>query len=124
MSNRESGTGHRHAASRTPLASVRPDSRDWHVAHVPVVELSDVHWDRTASPVRRDDAPLLCAFTSCDAVVAGELPHGPGTHPHPHAVRVCILREDNDRVVFDRLILEAGPPPRRPAETVPEARIW
>jgi len=103
--------GNRHPASRTPLASVRPDSRDWHVAHVPVIELSDVHWDRPASPAGRDDAPLLCAFTSCDAVVAGELPHVAGS---THAVRVCILREDNDRVVFDRLVLEAGPPPRRP----------
>jgi hypothetical protein len=105
--------GHRHPATWTPLASVRPDSRDWHVAHVPVVELSDVHWDRPASAARRGDGPLLCAFTSCDAVVAGELPHGQGTGAHPHAVLVCILREDNDRVVFDRLMLEAGPRPRR-----------
>ena len=121
MTLRESGN--RHRVSRAPIASVRPDSRDWHVAHVPVVELSDVHWDRPASAARRDDAPLLCAFTSCDAVVAGELPHGPGSHPHPHAVRVCILREDNDRVVFDRLILEAGPPPRRPEDLAAAARI-
>ena len=107
----ENATGQ--AASRTPLASVRPDSRDWHIAHVPLVELTDVHWDRAVSPGRSHDAPLLWAFTSCDAVVAGELPHAPGSHPHPHAVHVCILREDNDRAVFDRLILEAGPPPRR-----------
>jgi hypothetical protein len=46
-------------------------------------------------------------------VVAGELPHPGRAHGHPHAVRVCILREDNDRAVFDRLRLEAGPPPRR-----------
>ncbi len=101
-------------ASRAPLASVRPDRRDWHVAHVPLVDLSDLHWDRDTSPGagRRSDDPVLCAFTSCDAVVAGELPHAAGTHAHPHAVHVCILREDNERHVFDRLILEAGPPPR------------
>ena len=90
-----------------PLASVRRDARDWHVAHVPLVDLSDLHWDG-------DAGPTLCAFTSCDAVVAGELPHpGRADARHPHAVRVCILREDNDRAVFDRLRLEAGPPPWR-----------
>lgn len=89
-----------------PLASVRPDAHDWHVAHVALVDLSDLHWDD-------EPGPTLCAFTSCDAVVAGELPHPARAHAHPHAVRVCILREDNDRAVFNRLRLEAGPPPRR-----------
>ena len=76
----------------------------------------DLHWDAPPRPSRRDDGPVLCAFTSCDAVIAGELPHQAGSHAHPHAVRVCILREDNDRAVFDRLKLEAGPPPRQREE--------
>lgn len=110
MRTTEGGTGqHLHI----PLATVRPDSRDWHTAHVPLVDLSDLHWEGPPAPARRGDAPTLCAFTSCDAVVAGELPHAPAGHAHPHAVRVCILREDNDRHVFERLRLEAGPPPRR-----------
>jgi hypothetical protein len=101
-----------HSRLAGPLASVRPDRADWHVAHVPVVDLSDVHWDRPDSASRRGDGPTLFAFTSCDCVVAGELPHAGRDRAHPHSVRVCILREDNDRLVFDRLRLEAGPPPR------------
>ena len=101
-----------HSWSAGPIASVRPDRADWHVAHVPLVELSDVHWDRVTRASRRAEGPTLCAFTSCDCVVAGELPHAARDRAHPHAVRVCILREDNDRLVFDRLRLEAGPPPR------------
>lgn len=101
-----------HSRLAGPLASVRPDRRDWHVAHVPLIDLSDLHWDGPRRASLRDDGPVLCAFTSCDSVVAGELPHQSGAHAHPHAVRVCILREDNDRAVFDRLRLEAGPPPR------------
>jgi hypothetical protein len=104
-------TGHSRIVGVGPLASVRPARGDWHVAHVPIVELSDLHWDASPSPVR-DREPTLCAFTHCDAVVAGELPHAAADHRHPHAVRVCILRDDNDRVVFDRLKLEAGHPPR------------
>lgn len=107
---RTSDIGHGRLAG--PLASVRPDRGDWHVAHVPLVDLSDLHWDRGKAASRRDEGPTLCAFTSCDCVVAGELPHPAGHHGHPHAVRVCILKEDNDRSVFDRLRLEAGPPPR------------
>lgn len=101
-----------HSCLAGPLASVRPDRSDWHVAHVPLVDLSDVHWDKPDASARRGDGPILYAFTSCDCVVAGELPHQNASHGHPHAVRVCILREDNDRNVFDRLRLEAGPPPR------------
>ena len=99
-----------------PLASVRRDRRDWHVAHVPVVTLSDLHWDPAPAPARRDDGPVLYAFTSSDSVVAGELDESRAAPAHP--IRVCILREDNDRAVFERLRLEAGPPPRpRPAPT-------
>jgi hypothetical protein len=107
---RTSEPGHSRFAG--PLASVRPDRSDWHVAHVPLVDLSDLHWDTPAPTGGRPEAPTLYAFTSCDSVVAGELPHRGANHGHPHAVRVCILREDNDRGVFDRLRLEAGPPPR------------
>jgi hypothetical protein len=108
------GETHGHAPFSGPLASVRPDARDWHVAHVPLVGLSDLHWDEDDAPdSRMAPGPRLCAFTSCDSVVAGELPHAAHAHGHPHAVRVCILREDNDRSVFERLRLEAGPPPRR-----------
>jgi hypothetical protein len=101
-----------HGRLTGPLASVRPDRSDWHVAHVPLVDLSDLHWDRPETGSKRSDGPTLCAFTSCDCIVAGELPHPGGDHAHPHAVRVCIFREDNDRAIFDRLRLEAGPPPR------------
>lgn len=108
---RTSESGHSRFAG--PLASVRPDRRDWHVAHVPLVDLSDVHWDAPSPEEdRRREGPTLYAFTSCDSIVAGELPHRGLNHEHPHAVRVCILREDNDRGVFERLRLEAGPPPR------------
>ncbi len=107
---RTSDIGHSRLAG--PLATVRPDRADWHVAHVPLIEVSALHWDRPGASSRRGEGPTLFAFTSCDSVVAGELPHPAGDRAHPHAVRVCILREDNDRLVFDRLRLEAGPPPR------------
>ncbi len=104
-----------HSRLAGPLASVRPDRRDWHVAHVPLIDVIDLHWDSPERTSPRDDGPVLWGFTSCDAIVAGELPHQQAAN-HPHAVRVCILREDNDREIFDRLRLEAGPPPRRREE--------
>ncbi len=110
----------RHHPSRVPLASVRSDKDDWHVVHVSVIDLSDVHWDEAATPSRHttEQGPTLYGFTTCDAVIGGELPHAAGDHGHPHNVRVCILKDDNDREVFERLVLEAGGPPRphRPPE--------
>ena len=96
--------------SRVPVASVRLSWADWHVAHVPAVQICDLHWDEM--PGHRTAEVVLCGFTSSDAVIAGELPHA-GDARHPHNVRVCILPEDNDRDVFARLAWEAGPKPRR-----------
>ncbi len=97
-------------SSRGPVASVRLSWADWHVAHVLAVHLCDLHWDEM--PGHKTSEVVLCGFTSCDAVIAGELPHE--SHPaHPHNVRVCILPEDNDRDVFSMLAWEAGPKPRR-----------
>jgi hypothetical protein len=96
--------------SHVPVASVRSSWADWHVAHVPVIQICDLHWDEM--PGHRTTEVVLCGFTSCDAVIAGELPHADDAR-HPHNVRVCILPEDNDRGVFHRLAWEAGPKPRR-----------
>lgn len=98
------------ASSHVPVASVRLSWADWHVAHVAARDICDLHWDEM--PGHRTAEVVLCGFTSCDAVIAGELPHAsPGSHPHN--VRVCILPEDNHRSVFAMLALEAGPKPRR-----------
>jgi len=95
---------------RGPVASVRLSWTDWHVAHVPAIQLCDLHWDEMSG--HRTSEIVLCGFTSCDEVIAGELPHD--SHAaHPHNVRVCILPEDNDRDVFSMLAWEAGPRPRR-----------
>jgi hypothetical protein len=105
----------RHLASsspstRGPVASIRNSWADWHIAHVPAIEIADLHWDEM--PGHRTAEVVLCGFTSCDAVIAGELPHA-GDARHPHNVRVCILPEDNDRDVFAMLAWGAGPKPRR-----------
>lgn len=98
--------------SRGPIASVRPGWRDWHVAHVPIVDLSDLHWDHILGDAdARPAAAILHGFVRCDSVLAGELPHLALGGPHPHSVRVCILKEDNDRRVFARLALEAAGQP-------------
>ena len=109
MRQQASGTS---SSQRGPVASVRLSWADWHVAHVPAIKICDLHWDEM--PGHRTAEVVLCGFMSCDAVIAGELPHAGGADSrHPHNVRVCILPEDNDREVFSMLAWEAGPRPRR-----------
>jgi hypothetical protein len=98
------------ATSRVPIASVRPSWADWHVAHVPAIELCDLHWDQI--PGRASEC-VLYGFMSSDAIVAGDIPDTGGSH-RPHNIRVCILPEDNDRHVFNWLVWEAGPRPSHP----------
>ena len=101
-----------------PIASVRRDWRDGSLAHVPLVDLTDLHWDHVAGDADlRPPGPILFGFTRFDAIVAGELSHAIGG-ADPHTVKVCILKEDNDRHVFESLSLQAGPKPR-PREAGP-----
>jgi hypothetical protein len=106
-------TGAHSVSSRhVPLATVRRDCRDWHQAHVPLVDLRDLHWD-TATPRNRTSAdPVLWAFIACGDEIAGELAFAENDGTPPEIVRVCILRDDNDHELFQRLLLEVGRPPR------------
>jgi hypothetical protein len=95
-----------------PLATVRRDCRDWRLAHVPLVDLHDLHWDTPTPRSRTSADPILWAFIACDAEIAGELALSENGAVHPETVRVCILRDDNDHGLFQRLLLEVGRPPR------------
>lgn len=103
-----------------PIASVRRDWRDGSVAHVPLVDLTDLHWDHVAGDTNyRPPGPILYGFTRSDAIVAGELSQAIGG-PDPHTVKVCILKEDNDRHVFESLSMQAGPKPKHPEPGSPD----
>ena len=88
---------------------VRRDWNDPGVGRVRWPDLHDPRWDTIAGGTQVENPlPLLHAFVWCDRVrgkIAHSCAHGPG----PHNIKVCMLREDNSRRIWRRLLDLAGP---------------
>jgi hypothetical protein len=90
--------------------------RQWNdssrIATCRLEDLSGVHWDTTSGGVEAPTPqPFLHAYVQCDAMIAGELAHSGAHGACPHRIKVCIVKKDNDRNVFEGLCKAAGPKP-------------
>ncbi len=86
--------------------------RDWDDRGVGRVRWSDLHglrWDTVSGGAQVENPlPLLHAYVWCDKV-RGEIGHSCAHGPGPHNIKVCMLREDNSRRIWRRLLDLAGP---------------
>ena len=91
---------------------VRRQMGDYRRAEYRLESVTGIHWDRISGGVQTS-APqdLLHGYVSCDGMLQGELAHS-GTHgPHPHRIKVCILKVDNSPAVFRHFEQQTGPKP-------------
>lgn len=86
------------------LISVQLDWCDWHIAMVPLSELSDLHWHQ---PSRAPQA-LLHGYVACSSIVSGTIPHDCQSQPAPHRLRVCLLKKHILPAVYSDLSRRAN----------------
>jgi hypothetical protein len=84
------------------LVVVRAEWNGWRTAHVRVVDLEDIHWWCPVGAPR----PLIHAFVSCRAAVAGGLSHCCDAKT-AHRVQICILKCHVASCVFQELAARA-----------------
>jgi len=86
--------------------------RDWDDRGVGRVRWSDLHdprWDTMSGGAQVENPlPLLHAYVWCDKV-RGKIGHSCAHGPGPHNIKVCMLRDDNSRRIWRRLLDLAGP---------------
>ncbi len=86
--------------------------RDWNDRGVGRVRWSDLHdprWDTVSGGAQVENPlPLLHAYVWCDKV-RGKIGHSCAHGPGPHNIKVCMLRDDNSRRIWRRLLNLAGP---------------
>ncbi len=86
--------------------------RDWNDRGVGRVRWSDLHdprWDTVSGGAQVENPlPLLHAYVWCDKV-RGKIGHSCAHGPGPHNINVCMLRDDNSRRIWRRLLDLAGP---------------
>ena len=86
--------------------------RDWDDRGLGRVRWSDLHaprWDTVSGGAQVENPlPLIHAYVWCDKV-RGNIGHSGAHGPGPHNIKVCMLRDDNSRRIWRRLLDLAGP---------------
>ncbi|PKB81691.1 MAG: hypothetical protein DSY78_14545 [Chloroflexi bacterium] len=88
---------------------VRRDWDDRGLGRVRWPDLHDPRWDTMSGGAQVENPlPLIHAYVWCDKV-RGRIGHSCAHGAGPHNIKVCMLREDNTRRVWGRLLALVGP---------------
>jgi len=102
----------RNISGRTAVR-VRRQWDDQRIGAVRWSELSNVHWDSVSGGTQaQSPEPYIHAFVWCNKVkgtIAHSCIHGPG----PHNIKVCLVKKDNSKAVWNRMLKLAGPRPAK-----------
>ena len=92
---------------------IRRDWNDHRVGTVRWADLRSPRWDTVSGGEQnRTPQPFIHAFVWC-SLVNGDIAHSCIHGPPPHDIKVCLVRKDNNRDVWNRLSEIAGPKPGR-----------
>ncbi len=93
---------------------VRRQWNDYRKARYPLSELERPQWDWESGGVHAPaPQPFIHGYVWCNRMLEGELAHSCSHGAGPHRIKVCVVKKDNDRKTFERLIEQAGPRPKR-----------
>lgn len=87
---------------------VRRQINDWRLAKYRLEDVNGLHWDRVKPGPKAPPQQLLTCQVSCEDAVEGELSHTGSHGPHPHEIKVHIVKKDNDPKIYARLVQQAG----------------
>ena len=92
---------------------IRRDWNDHRIGMVRWSELRDPRWDNVSGGEQNHTPkPFIHGYVWCDKV-NGDIAHSCIHGPPPHNIKVCLVKNDNTKAVWNRLLERAGPKPRR-----------
>lgn len=97
-----------------PIVRVRRQWNDWREAEYRFEDVSGLHWDVESGGINQmAPQPFIHGYVMCDGMLSGELAHSCAHGRGPHRIKVCVVKKANTPEVFNRLLEEAGPKPKR-----------
>jgi|TARA_Y100000031_G_scaffold150563_1_gene190235 hypothetical protein len=100
-------------AGRRTAVRVR---RQWNDHRIGVVRWSDLkspRWDTVSGgTLARSPQPFIHSYVMCDRV-RGDIAHSCAHGPGPHKIKVCLVKKDNTKEVWERMLELAGPRPAK-----------
>ena len=95
------------------LVRVRRDWNDHRVGTVDWSDLKDPRWDNVSGGEQNHTPqPFIHGYVWCDRV-KGDIAHSCIHGPPPHNIKVCLVKNDNSKQVWNGLLGLAGAKPRR-----------
>ena len=92
---------------------VRRDWNDHRIGAVKWSDLRDPRWDSLSGGEQNPTPqPFIHGYVWCD-IVQGDIAHSCAHGPGPHNIKVCLVKKDNSREVWNRLSAIVGPKPGR-----------
>lgn len=93
-------------ASEQETVWVRCQSNDWKHALYRVDQIKGLHMGDNSGGV--NPRQFLHGFVWCDEMIEGELAHSCNHYPEPHQIRVCIVKVDNQKSVYEKLAAQTN----------------
>lgn len=94
------------------IVRIRRQWNDYRIAELKIEDLTQLSWDNFPGGVLAK-APqyFIHGYCYCDDVM-GELGHSCTHGSPPHWIMVCVVKKDNEKQVYERLLDIVGPKPR------------
>ena len=72
---------------------------------MPLRSLRNVAWSEVSGGIKaRTSRPFLHGYIYCNEIISGDLSHSCLHGPGPHSIKVCIVKKDNTKAVFDAIV--------------------
>ena len=88
---------------------IRRQWSDWRQDVVELEDIDELHWDFSSGGVRISGRPFIHGYISCEKI--SEIPHSCRHGAGPHRIKVCMVKKDQARGVFEALLKRAGSRP-------------
>ena len=94
------------------MVRVRRQWNNYRIGEVDLAHLHSIRWDSTSGGVgARTPQPFIHGNTTCTAIL-GDIAHSCRHGPPPHWIKVCVVKKDNSKEVWQKVNDIAGPKPK------------
>lgn len=91
---------------------VRRQWNDFRQAEVLLSNLHDAHWSNISGGCQAPaPQPFIHGYIWCSDIIAGEIAHSCMHGEGPHRIKVCVVKKDNSKAIYNKLLNEVGPKP-------------
>lgn len=85
------------------MVAIRRQWNDWKIAEINLEKLTGLHWDEISGGVqKRSPRPFIHGYCNCTDIV-GEISHSCQHGDAPHHIKVCVVKKDNPKQVFEKV---------------------